>query len=706
MKRTPRLSLLVMAGYACVVVLNQEASAAGLFASDGNTGWLTGISAGASPSAGGMGLLGAPYANTTLSANSGAGYLFRNLDPATGNLTQDAKLSASDATLGIQLGWSAALSGNMAVLGAIQGLNTSSINAGAAYLFRNLDTASGNITQDAKLIASDGASGHMFGYGSALWGTSAVIGARFGTGIASSTGAAYLYRDLDTASGNVFQNAKLIASDGATNDGFGTAVGMHGTMAVVGAPSKNAAGPTSGRAYLFRNLNTATGTVTQNAILTASDLSTNWIFGYSISVSGDAALIGAYRANATASSAGAAYLYRNLSTANGTMTENAKLIASDGAATDDFGYSVALSGNFGIVGARWDDITYTNQGSAYLYRNLGTASGNVTESVKIWATDAFTENRFGVSVSLDEDGDLFVIGANRWPQLSGSPNSIGKGYTGSFRSLTVMDLGNAARSIDWLQFVSREDWVIGQNSSNNTVTLRATSAGNVTAPGMAIYVGRNAGDDHNGLIIEGSLTANTLIIGHGSNAGNYLTYNSTGSIVNTGSGPVGGNLTINAGGALIAGADHKLDDDYRVVLAGGTILTGNFDEDLGRLSLAGGGNSVISFNGTTAYWTFADSSMETWNGTLFIHNWDGTPVTGGGSEQLRFGSNNTTLSAAQLSQIFFVNPSSLPAGTYAAMWATLVPGEVVPVPEPAAWMLAAAGLGALAGRRRLSHDLR
>ncbi|HMJ06609.1 MAG TPA: FG-GAP repeat protein, partial [Chthoniobacterales bacterium] len=165
-------------------------------------------------------------------------------------------------------------------------------------------------------------------------------------------------------------SAQLIASDGAAGDQFGRSVSFSGNSALAGAWRDNSS---QGSAYLFRNLDTASGTITQNVKLTASDGAAFDYFGYSVSLSGNSALVGAYGDGIGSNSfQGSAYLFRNLDTASGTITQNVKLTASDGAASDLFGYSVSLSGNSALAGA-YGDNSY--QGSAYLFRNLDTASG-------------------------------------------------------------------------------------------------------------------------------------------------------------------------------------------------------------------------------------------------------------------------------------------------------------------------------------------
>ncbi len=92
-----------------------------------------------------------------------------------------------------------------------------------------------------------------------------------------------------------------------------------------------------------------------------------------------------------------------------TTLQATELEASDGAGGDLFGESVSVSGNQALVGAYLDDDNGSSSGSAYLFTDLDTAGANVTEDVKLTASDGASSDQFGVSVALD--GDNFVIGA-------------------------------------------------------------------------------------------------------------------------------------------------------------------------------------------------------------------------------------------------------------------------------------------------------
>jgi hypothetical protein len=232
---------------------------------------------------------------------------------------------------------------------------------GAAYVFT---LNSGTWVQTAKLTASDGAVEDEFGGSVALAGNSAIVGAD-GPGIGSvqRPGAAYVFTLSD---GTWTQTDKLTAGDATVGDRFGRSVAISDNMALVGATPTGTSGFNPfrpGAAYVFTR---SGSTWTQTAKLTANDGVPGNFYGGSVALSGNTILIGARNANVSGkSSQGAAYLY-TLGGRNWTHT--AKLTAGDGDAGDQFGNSVALSGNTALVGAYQASIAgNTNQGAAYVF---------------------------------------------------------------------------------------------------------------------------------------------------------------------------------------------------------------------------------------------------------------------------------------------------------------------------------------------------
>jgi hypothetical protein len=208
--------------------------------------------------------------------------------------------------------------------------------------------AAGSTFQQAKLTASDGVPGDIFGVSVAISGSTAVVGASSKN---SDTGAAYVF----VRSGAAWhQQAKLTAADAQEFDNFGVSVAISGPTVVVGADSKH---DLTGAAYVFARSGTAWS---QQAKLTAPGPGTIDYFGNSVAILGSTAVVGA----PGQTSPGAAYVFARSGTA---WHQQAKLTASDGASRDSFGGSVAISRSTAAMGA---DGNNSATGAAYVFVNV------------------------------------------------------------------------------------------------------------------------------------------------------------------------------------------------------------------------------------------------------------------------------------------------------------------------------------------------
>src|SRR5690606_33832692 len=150
----------------------------------------------------------------------------------------------------------------------------------------------------------------------------------------------------------------------AASDAFGYTVALDGDTALIGAYLDDERGTNSGSAHVFRRVG---GAWMQAAKLLASDGGASDVFGHSVSISGDMALIGAHGDDDRGLDAGAAYVFRNI---GGVWLQTAKLLATDGQAGDNFGISVALDGGVALVGAALEDDRGANAGAAYTFRDV------------------------------------------------------------------------------------------------------------------------------------------------------------------------------------------------------------------------------------------------------------------------------------------------------------------------------------------------
>jgi len=227
----------------------------------------------------------------------------------------------------------------------------------------------------------------------------------FSVGISGTTAIVGAYGDRDNGdfSGSAYlfdtasgvQTAKLQSGDGAAGDVFGFSVGISGTTAIVGARWDDDNGIDSGSAYLF---DTTTGA--EVAKLTASDGAADDWFGHSVAISGTTAIVGAHRDDDNGFDSGAAYLFDVT-----TGAEIAKLLPGDGAAGDVFGLSVGISGTTAIVGAYRDDDKGVDSGAAYLF-DVTTGA----EIAKLLPEDGAAYDFFGGSVAIS--GSTAFVGAD------------------------------------------------------------------------------------------------------------------------------------------------------------------------------------------------------------------------------------------------------------------------------------------------------
>jgi hypothetical protein len=297
-------------------------------------------------------VIGAPYASVDGNGGEGAAYVFTN---TAGVWSQTAKLAPDDGAASYNFGWSVALSGATAVVSAPVAPVGENALQGKAYIFSE---DAGVWTQAQALVAADGTASATFGSSVALDGTTAVVGS---AGVNAYFGAAYVF---DGSGASWVQSGELVPDDGVMTEFFGLAVAVSGSKALVGAYNQRV-GSNSGQgsAYVY---SLSGGSWTQQQKLTASDGAASARFGLSVALDGPTALIGSYFANVDGRShQGAAYVFTE---SGGTWAEAGKLVASDGAAGDEFGNAVALSGPTALVGAFNAAIgDQASQGAAYFY---------------------------------------------------------------------------------------------------------------------------------------------------------------------------------------------------------------------------------------------------------------------------------------------------------------------------------------------------
>ncbi|MGH8428705.1 MAG: hypothetical protein ACRES7_12145, partial [Gammaproteobacteria bacterium] len=307
----------------------------------------------------------------------------------------EQKVSESYGAALDQFGFSVSLDGTTALVGTPQATVNGNQDQGAVYVFSE---SNGAWAQTQKLTASDGAEFDSFGTSVSLSGTTAIAGAPDATANGNSfEGAAYVFGE---SGGTWTQTAKLTSSDGESFDFFGHSVAVEGTTALVGADDATVGdNGAQGAVYAFEE---SDGSWSQTQKLTASDGAASDIFGYSIALDGSTVLIGAYAANGYQ---GSVYVFDE---SGGTWSQAQELTASDGAANDYFGYSIALDGSTALVGA-WGTSVNGNdmQGAAYVFTE---SNGTWSQAQELTASDGAAFDEFGYSAALN--GPIALVGAD------------------------------------------------------------------------------------------------------------------------------------------------------------------------------------------------------------------------------------------------------------------------------------------------------
>jgi predicted DNA-binding protein with PD1-like motif len=429
---------------------------------------------------------------------AGSAYIFK-FDEETKEWTQLQKIVASDRAAEDEFGYSVAIDGNYAIVGAKEedqdenGANFET-DAGSAYIFE-LDEGSGTFSEIQKIVASDRHIFDLFGHSVAIDGNYVIVGAtgededENGVNTLTFAGSAYIF-ELDEGSGTFSEIQKIVASDRVNDDIFGWSVAISGNHAIVGAyredQDENGANTlnSSGSAYIFE-LDEGSGTFSEIQKIVASDRHSNDFFGYSLDISGNNIIVGAYGEDEDENganqefTAGSAYIFE-LDEGSGTFTESQKIVASDRAGGDSFGWSVAISGNYAIVGAYVEDEdenganTIGDAGSAYVFE-LDEGSGTFTESRKIVASDREANDFFGRSLAID--GNKAIVAAP-WEDEGGN-NGAGAAYF--FGPISTPELYNftaEATSSESAEFSVD----VNDGGANTTYTFDyGTSSGNYSS---------------------------------------------------------------------------------------------------------------------------------------------------------------------------------------------------------------------------------
>ena len=321
-------------------------------------------------------------------------------------------------------------------------------SSGSAYVFNR---AGASWAQEAKLLSSDGkfSAGDYFGGSVSISGDYAIVGAVEDNVYGYRSGSAYVFK---RAGASWAQEAKLRTSHGAAGDEFGFSVSISGDYAIVGADEDSWNGTDAGSAYIFERTGTSWA---QEAKLLPSDVEDFYRFGRSVSISGDYAFVGAPGDRDNGSGSGSAYVFKRSGTS---WAQEAKLLASDGEEADIFGFSVSISGDsVAVVGARLDDDGASNSGSAYLfsgYISTDDFSPTITDITDVpddqgrWVFVSWLASALEPLGQITQYGVWELNSDDVWVSLGNVPTILEDNYT--YLALTFDD--STDEGIKWSKF--------------------------------------------------------------------------------------------------------------------------------------------------------------------------------------------------------------------------------------------------------------
>jgi len=361
-------------------------------------------------------IVGANAEDDAGGTTSGKAYIF---DVTTGSLVHTLdNPNAYDTSTFDNFGWSAAISGDRAIVGAYQEKDVGGSSSGKAYIF---DVTTGSLLHTLdNPNAYDTSLGDLFGGSAAISGDRAIVGAYAEDDVGGGgSGKAYIF---DVTTGSLVHTLDNPNAYGTSaSDRFGYSVAISGNHAIVGAYDEDEAeGRGSGKAYIFN--------VTTGALLytldnpNAYDTSADDAFGVAVAISGNRAIVGAWlEKDVGGSGSGKAYIFDVTTGALLHTLDNPN--AYNTSSNDNFGRTAAISGNRAIVGAPGeDDVGGGGSGKAYIFDVTTGALLHTLDNPNAFGTSA--SDQFGQSVAMS--GNYAIVSATFEDDAGG--NSSGKAY--------------------------------------------------------------------------------------------------------------------------------------------------------------------------------------------------------------------------------------------------------------------------------------
>lgn len=335
--------------------------------------------------------------------------------PSGATTFETSVLVSSDVAAADDFGTAVAIDGTTMVAGAPFADVGGNSAQGAAYVF---ELSGGSWTQVQKLTAGDGTTNDLFGWSVAISGDRIVIGAEeANVGPNDAQGAAYIF---ERSGGSWVQAHKLSEATTIQNQAeYGAAVAVQGDRVVVGAPA--AASAQHGRAFIYQRDEGGPAAWGLVAELEDDIYDTNAGFGASVALDGDFVVVGARmldRAPGTYLNEGGAYVFQ-LDEFN-YWTQVGKLFRTGAADNERAGTAVAIEGTRIVVGAYAADAGGLDRGAAYVFENPSLAADGWVQVAELIADDGGDNDHFGTSIAL-RDG-------NAWVGATGHDGSAGRAY--------------------------------------------------------------------------------------------------------------------------------------------------------------------------------------------------------------------------------------------------------------------------------------
>eukprot|EP00607_Mallomonas_marina_P004657 CAMPEP_0182428488 /NCGR_PEP_ID=MMETSP1167-20130531/23057_1 /TAXON_ID=2988 /ORGANISM="Mallomonas Sp, Strain CCMP3275" /LENGTH=496 /DNA_ID=CAMNT_0024611423 /DNA_START=326 /DNA_END=1816 /DNA_ORIENTATION=+ len=386
-------------------------------------------------------LIGACF-NDDRGTQSGSAYIF-TLDNSAQGWKHEAVIIGNDTTEYDYFGWSVAVVNGWALVGSWQD-DDNGQNSGSAYFFQRKKTSSGNVwNQFEKVYAKNSAENDFFGLSVAMTNDgTALIGApgRTTDGMANA-GVVSVYKRYQDY---WYLEDTLQSSETYANDYFGISVGVHGDYAVVGAYGNDPGpGEETGAAFVFMRVSANTWNLMMK--LTASDAAANDFFGRSVAIFGSTIVVGADGNDDAGSSSGSAYVFEYVSPK--TWSETQKLLPPIAHEYDYFGVSVGIANGSILIGA--DGTTHNGgklTGSAW-YFERDYKDGQWNAILQMNASDNNPYDLYGSSVSMYKTS--LLVGAEmgngyRYDTGAAYVYTVPPGSDGKMKSSSALGVGRYA----------------------------------------------------------------------------------------------------------------------------------------------------------------------------------------------------------------------------------------------------------------------